>query len=40
MRQKHLRTAAKRRRKAYNHRSPWKRTKCNRLKHGKKKVVI
>jgi hypothetical protein len=28
MRKKHLRTAAKRRRKAYNHPSPWKRKKC------------
>jgi hypothetical protein len=40
MKKKHLRTAAKRRRKAYNHRSPWKRTKCNRNKHGKAKVEI
>ena len=28
MRKKPLRTAAKRRRKAYNHPSPWKRKKC------------
>ncbi len=28
MRKKHLRTAAKRRRKAYNHKSPWRRRKC------------
>jgi len=28
MRKKHLRTAAKRRRKAYNHPSPSKRRKC------------
>lgn len=40
MLKKSHRTANKRRRKAYNHRSPWKRTKCNRNKHGKKKVVI
>jgi hypothetical protein len=30
MRKKHLRTAAKRRRKAYLHPSPFKRTKCGR----------
>jgi hypothetical protein len=30
MRKKHLRTAAKRRRKAYLHASPWKRKKCTR----------
>jgi hypothetical protein len=29
MRKKHLRTAAKRRRKVYNHPSPWKRKKCD-----------
>lgn len=40
MRKKNLRTKAKRLRKAYNHRSPFKRTKCNRNKHGKAKVVI
>ena len=36
MRKKHLRNAAKRRRKAYNHKSPWRRTKCNKLKHGQR----
>jgi len=36
MRKKHLRNAAKKRRKAYNHKSPWRRTKCNKLKHGKR----
>ena len=39
MKKKHLRNAAKRRRKAYNHKSPWRRTKCNKLKHGMRDKV-
>jgi hypothetical protein len=37
MLRKSLRTANKRRRKGYNHKSPWRRKKCDRLKHGGKK---